>query len=304
MEFGKISDASTIDFSFKEIPSATCEFLKQQFSAEAEAFYIGGTGWHMKEWVGSWYPSGTKSTDYLKEYCKQFDAIECNTTFYKIPDRLTIERWRSSASSGFRFCPKVFQGISRSADFGVKAGLMEQFWESIADLRPFLGPVFMQLPESAGVESQVKLVSFMNNISGEIPLFLEFRHPSWFVDHFAVLPLLQAMQNRRFGLVITDVAGRRDVLHQYITCDTVMIRFVSCGISSIDLQRLEAWTERLKLWYSYGLSKVYFFVHDFDADNVPVLIKCMIQKMNGAVSTLNLRLPQEYESSNTQLTLF
>ncbi len=67
-------------------------------------------------------------------------------------------------------------------------------------------------------------------------------------------------------MVITDVAGRRDVLHQRVTSNTVVIRFVGNNLHDSDYQRLNDWIERLYHWNLNGVENIYFFVHQPQSD--------------------------------------
>lgn len=54
MEFGKLNDISSLDFSLPIDRPETTKLLRGQ-SSQSETLprvYIGCTGWSMKEWVG------------------------------------------------------------------------------------------------------------------------------------------------------------------------------------------------------------------------------------------------------------
>ncbi|MFQ5913391.1 MAG: DUF72 domain-containing protein [Nitrospinota bacterium] len=36
-------------------------------------------------WEGSFYPPGTKPSDYLTVYSQHFNTVECEAIFYRIP---------------------------------------------------------------------------------------------------------------------------------------------------------------------------------------------------------------------------
>jgi uncharacterized protein YecE (DUF72 family) len=75
---------------------------------------IGNSGWSYKDWVGTFYPKGTKTSRYLVEYFNHFDTVEINSTFYRSPKKETAEKWGKEASRiGHReYCVKVPQTIS------------------------------------------------------------------------------------------------------------------------------------------------------------------------------------------------
>ncbi|MDX1943060.1 MAG: DUF72 domain-containing protein, partial [Saprospiraceae bacterium] len=158
MKFGKLPDISNVDFTLPADPPETKEFLKRHFRSHDKLHvYIGGTGWSMKEWVGTVYPAGIKSKDYLKYYTQQFNTIELNTTHYRIPTIETVEKWYAEATPDFKFCPKIPQTISHSANLGIGSGQIGLFCDAISHLKEKMGCCFMQLPPYFG-ENRIKVL--------------------------------------------------------------------------------------------------------------------------------------------------
>jgi uncharacterized protein YecE (DUF72 family) len=69
------------------------------------SYYTGCAVWACKDWVGDFYPRGSKAGDFLRLYGDRLTAVEGNTTFYSLPNAQTIERWANTMPAGFRFCP-------------------------------------------------------------------------------------------------------------------------------------------------------------------------------------------------------
>ena len=90
---------------------------------------------------------------------------------------------------------------------------------------------------------------------------MEVRHESWFADPFVTEALMDTLASYGVAAVITDVAGRRDVLHGYITAPRSMVRFVGNGLINSDYRRLEDWAYKLGDW---NLPENYFFPHQPD----------------------------------------
>ena len=44
--------------------------------------YLGTGGYSDTDLLGTLYPKGTKKTDFLREYAKQYGAVEINSAFY------------------------------------------------------------------------------------------------------------------------------------------------------------------------------------------------------------------------------
>ena len=144
MKFGKLSDISNVVFSLPSEPEENktilSSFPKQNTPPK---IHIGCTGWSMKEWVGKVYPLKTPAKDYLKHYARQFNTIELNTTHYRIPSEANIEKWKNESTTDFRFCPKIPQVISHSADLGGNNDALNNFCKNILLLEEKLGCCFM-----------------------------------------------------------------------------------------------------------------------------------------------------------------
>jgi uncharacterized protein YecE (DUF72 family) len=53
---------------------------------------LGTCGWSFRDWKGTFYPPGTK--DELSYYASQFDAVEIDSTYYRIPSAKSVDAWR------------------------------------------------------------------------------------------------------------------------------------------------------------------------------------------------------------------
>ncbi|MBP9872774.1 MAG: DUF72 domain-containing protein [Haliscomenobacter sp.] len=262
MEFGKLDDIREVDFSLPEDPRWNEGVFQEMGASTAPVWHTGCTGWAMKEWAGHVYPSGSKSQDFLTEYGKQFNTIELNVTHYQIPNPETIQKWKEQTPADFRFCPKVYQGISHSRNLGIGSGQIEQFCRSIEGLSDRLGPCFLQLPPGFGPESLDLLASFMGKWPQSLPVAVEFRNQRWFGAPGAIRRAAELLHGVHAGMVITDVAGRRDVLHMYASAPFALIRFVGNGLHPTDYTRAQDWVVRLGLWIRKGIRDVYFFAHE------------------------------------------
>lgn len=264
MKFGKASDLNDIDFSLPAEPAANEARLDRFRLVQGEGraqVYIGATGWSMKEWVGTWYPAKTKTADYLRHYGRLFNTIELNTTHYRIPTLEMVQKWYDSVPEDFRFCPKVPQTISHTNDFSLGGGQLPAFVASLEGMKEKLGCAFLQLPPYFDAGRLPALERFLDRWPRIFPLAVEVRHESWFADSATTGKLMDALALREVAAVITDVAGRRDVLHGYVTAPRTMIRFVGNGLVPTDFSRMEAWADKLKAW---NLPETYFFPHQPD----------------------------------------
>ncbi len=265
MKFGKLEDISKVNFQLPDDPTGTIKLLDNLTQKDNNpVIYIGCTGWSMKEWVGKVYPKRSKPNEFLKHYATQFNTIELNTTHYRIPTDDTIAVWKAATPEDFRFCPKIPQVISHSQDLGFGSGNVLAFCNAVQQLKEKLGYCFLQLPPYFGSNKLGLLEHFIKNFPKHIPLAIELRHESWFSSEASFEAVFELFERNNISPVITDVAGRRDVLHQRLTTDIVLIRFVGNDLHSTDYERIDAWVKKIKDWIEHGLNQVYFFTHEPD----------------------------------------
>lgn len=306
MKFGKLENISQVDFSLPNDPKLTEKKLEElkKNNAQNNSFqiYYGATGWGMKEWVGTYYPTGTAAPQYLQEYAKQFNSIELNTTHYRIPSEQQIKDWYNKSSSKFKFAPKLPQMISHSNDLGMSTDRLSQFCGAILGLKEKLGICFMQLPPYFNPAQLDILDQFLSKFPTEsIPLAVEFRQEAWFRFEEHTQSMFRLLEQHNVAPVITDVAGRRDVLHMLLTNEYVVVRFVGNGLAPSDYERVDEWCMRLKKWLDSGVKQVYFLLHQPDNILTPEITNYFVHKINQTLN-LSLKAPQKHEDQ--QMTLF
>lgn len=299
MKFGKLPSVDGVDFTLPADPPANAQRLPGREAAEKQLF-IGCTGFSMPEWVGKVYPPGAKSRDFLQHYSRQFDTIEFNTTHYRIPSPELIERWKRESAAGFRFCPKVPQSISHSRKLGLGTEAFDHFWEVIGGFEEKLGPCFLQLPPYFGPDRLPLLERFLEAVPAGLKPSVELRHPDWFNSAETADRLFALLAGHGAGTVITDVAGRRDVLHMQITTPIAFVRFVGNGLHPTDYSRIDEWVQRLSEWYEQGLEEAYFFPHEPDNVLAPELSIYLASKLS-AIDGLKFRTPKLFNDRQGQL---
>ncbi|MCS7035228.1 MAG: DUF72 domain-containing protein [Saprospiraceae bacterium] len=302
MDFGKLPSVDAVDFSLPPEPPENTEVLGG--IRHPVRLYVGATGYHMKSWVGRWYPLGTPERQFLACYGQQFNTIEFNTTHYRIPDAATVARWREAVPDDFRFCPKIPQTVSHARRLINARSNMEQFCQAILALDGRLGCCFLQLPPHFGPERLGDLEKFLAAFARIIPLAVEVRHAAFFADAAAGQALFSLLQSHQTSAVITDVAGRRDVCHGRLTTRCTLIRFVGNGLHPTDFSRTQAWAERLALWASMGLEEAYFFGHEPDNLLAPELAAFAVSTFRQHLPQAHLRGPVQQTPPDPQMTLF
>jgi uncharacterized protein YecE (DUF72 family) len=292
MKFGKLESLARVDFRMPADHPQTAQVLSVSGTLGPPAIYVGATGWGNPEWNGTWYPAKTKAADFLLHYAKQFGTIEFNTTHYRIPDAEQIAKWAEAAAPGFKFCPKVPQQISHYARLKADDATSE-FCAAVAGLESFLGPTFLQLPDHHGPEAAASVLQFARTWPQELPLHWEFRHPDWFRGHAQAEAVFRELQRLGQGTVITDVAGRRDVLHMRLTNPVLVLRFVGNHPHATDYARTLDWVQRIRAWSQAGLREAYIFIHQPEMEEVPPFCAHWSELLAGATHA-DIRQPKPW----------
>lgn len=304
MKFGKLPTIDNISFSFPSDPEANKIILAGLNTDNLPpAFYIGCTGWSMKEWVGRVYPSKTATKDYLYHYSRQFNTIELNSTHYTIPKKEVVQQWCRQSPDDFRFCPKVLQTISHSNSLGFGTPLLTNWLEAINCFETRLGCCFIQLPPYFGIKDLKVLEQWLQRLPKGFPLAVEMRHESIFEKTSHLDEWINLLKTYAISTVITDVAGRRDVLHLRLSNEKVVIRFVGNGLHSTDFQRIDNWIERIRYWFDAGLKEVYFFAHEPDNLLAPDLADYIFKQARIVMPEVTMRGPTLIDPDQ-QLKLF
>lgn len=152
-------------------------------TVRSERIRVGPAGWSYKDWAGQVYPKpqprGFDPLTYLAQY---FDAVEINSTFYRIPEAKTARQWvdRVSDHPAFRFTAKLWQGFTHEGTASVQDEAA--FRRAMDPLHGAgrLGAVLLQFPYRFHhtPENRAQLRRLAEAFAA-YPLVLEVRHRSW-----------------------------------------------------------------------------------------------------------------------------
>lgn len=296
MEFGKVNPSELDRINF-HLPADNnnVQILLHDSKRSKPEIYIGGSRWGSKEWVGKIYPAKTKQADFLSHYAQHFSCIELNTTFYRMPTPLLVKTWKEKVGNEFKFCPKFLDQITHYRRLSNVRELTDQFLEAISAFGNNLGPVFLMPHPQMGPKALDIIKSFIEYLPTDLELFIELRHPDWFSNPETFEASSMIFKQLKTGLVITDASGRRDCVHMHLTKPEVFIRFVGNNLHPSDYARIDEWIQRIKVWLSLGLEKIWFIVHQPEELCVPLLSSYLISGLNKECET-NIKNIQLIES--------
>jgi len=183
--------------------------------------WMGTQGWSYPDWVGTFYPPGSKQEHYLPFYAEVFDTVEIDTTFYHPPKPAIVRSWARLVPEHFRFCAKVPQRITHEAGLAHMGEHMQEFARALEPLGDRLGPLLVQMPaEFIRDTGTVGLLDrFLASSPATARLAVELRHPSWQTN--ATYDLLRG---RRAALVWNAWRDLPRVTE--VTADFLYLRFL------------------------------------------------------------------------------
>lgn len=143
-------------------------------------FYVGTAGYSYEDWVGVFYPAGTKKRDMLELYAREFPFAEINSTYYHMPGRNMIEGVVAKTPPGFRFAVKAFRQMTHARDGGKET--FTRFAEALTPLVESgkLAFVLAQFPYSFHNTSENRdYLKMFRELMPGLPVAVEFRNQRW-----------------------------------------------------------------------------------------------------------------------------
>ena len=156
--------------------------------------YIGTSGYSYQDWQNVFYPENLKKEKQLEYYSKEFNFLELNYSFYRIPKATNLANMEKSVPDAFRFALKLHQNFTHERQFE------PDFLQALTGFSGKLAVLLAQFPYSFkfNPDNQDYLLRLRDYFSG-YPLVYEFRHNSWIE-----LPALEFLKNEDLGLAAVD----------------------------------------------------------------------------------------------------
>ncbi len=284
MKFGSVENPQDIDFTLPDDHHDSERILKQ--GKGLQNVFIGCAKWNRQD-LKKFYPKGIK--DELAYYATQFNSIELNATFYNHFRTEQIEKWVAKTSDDFKFFPKVHRMISHIKRLNNVEESIEMYVSNIRAFGDKLGMCFLQLHDNFKPANMDRLIKAVEYWPKDIPLAIELRNTEWFNDASIANEVYSLFEHNSISNIITDTAGRRDLLHMRLTVKDVFVRYVGANHES-DYFRLDAWHQKIKNWTDAGMENLYFFIHQNLEKESPILSAYLISKLNESLN-VKLKIP-------------
>lgn len=217
---------------------------------------IGTSGWIYPHWKDLFYPAGLRLKDRFGHYSRQFDTVEINGSFYRLPSEAAVAGWAAQAPAGFVYAWKVSKFITHSKKLKDVAESVALVFGRMKPLGRALGPSLFQLPPNLRRDDG-RLADCLDLLPAGRHVF-EFRHPSWYDD--AVFALLAG---RDVALCISD---HHDAPAPWqVTASFAYVRGHGPGgryVGRYGQAELSAWAERIGGWGAAGHDVYAYFDND------------------------------------------
>ncbi len=165
--------------------------------------HIGCSGWVYKHWRGIFYPEGLAQMRWFERYAEEFDTVEINNSFYRLPRPETFDKWRDQAPEGFRYAVKANRFLTHMKKLKGVEEETERFMSLARRLGANLGPILYQLPPSLHKDAE-RLEAFLKLLPNDLEHVVEFRHRSWYDEE-----ILSLLNHHGAGFVAHDLKGLR-----------------------------------------------------------------------------------------------
>ena len=209
--------------------------------SHAPACRVGCSGWQYKHWKGDFYPSGLRQHEWLEFYAREFDTVEVNNSFYRLPPEGVFESWRARTPARFLYAVKASRFLTHMKKLKDPEEPVERLFSRAMELRSKLGPVLYQLPKQLPKNID-RLAAFLEILPPRVKHAIEFREPSWYDDQ-----VMQLLHRHNVALCLHDMPGSASP--RVATARFTYVRFHGATgryDGGYSLDALEDWAEWLK----------------------------------------------------------
>ena len=218
---------------------------------------IGCSGWQYRHWRGRFYPRDLPTDRWLEHYAANFDTVELNNSFYRLPEADVFAAWGRRVPPGFWFAVKASRYLTHLKRLREPREPLDRLWSRATKLGSHLGPMLYQLPPRWNRDLD-RIRAFVDALPENRKQAIEFRDPSWY--HPDVYEILA---QAGIALCLHDMPGSatRPVPigpFAYVRFHGVNGRYRG-AYSDVALR---TWARRLRAWADGGRACFVYFNND------------------------------------------
>lgn len=224
--------------------------------------HIGTSGWHYKDWVGSYYPKELKQREWLPYYTNDFDTTEINNSFYRLPNIETVRDWTEKVPDHFRFSPKFSRYLTQMKKLKDPEDPFKRFFTVFEPMLQKLGVVLLQLPPQFpyNEERTKRVFELISEYYSEYKFAMEVRHDSWINDSY-----LRLLEEHDIAFTISQ-QGVGWPYGEYLTAKHVYVRFhgpEKLFASPYTDEMMQEYAGKIKTWAKKGHDVWVYFNNDW-----------------------------------------
>ncbi|MDH3456307.1 MAG: DUF72 domain-containing protein [Gemmatimonadota bacterium] len=219
----------------------------------------GTSGYAYKEWKGHFYPEDLPNNGMLGYYAQQFDTVEINNTFYRMPSQQVLVQWAEQVPADFSFVLKASRRITHQKRLKDADEPLSYVLENAAVLGPRLGLFLFQLPPNLKKDTE-RLRDFVQLLPEGSGAAFEFRHVSWFDED-----VYQVLGDRQLALCVADT--EHGTTPREVTAPYGYVRLRRETYDDAELTSWAEWVQR-QAW-----DRAFVFFKHEDAGAGPALAK-------------------------------
>lgn len=227
--------------------------------------HIGTSGWSYDHWTDVLYPPGLDPRQRLRMYTEAFRTVELNASFYRWPPVRTFAGWRDRLPEGFLMSVKAPRGLTHAKRLLEPERWVERITAGWDALHPKHAMLLVQL-HPHHERDDARLDWFLHLLRDDIPVAVEFRHPSWHTEE-----VFQLLERHGAAYCVMSGAGLPCILRA--TARRVYVRLhgpdrhgLYAGSYSDD--DLRWWADRIHEWEGGGREVYAYFNNDGDGNAV------------------------------------
>jgi uncharacterized protein YecE (DUF72 family) len=206
--------------------------------------HIGTSGFSYAHWAHGFY-EGVPQKSWLEYYASEFDTVELNNPFYRLPAPKMVRHWAEVTPPSFRFAVKAWRAITHYRRLKETKDVLKKFYRSIAPLEDKTSVILFQLHPQQKCDLE-RLESFLQDLSQDWRYAIEFRDHSWRQE--AVYDLL-----RDHHIACCHSLWPGDITPRAITADFAYVRFHGTAEkyegshSTATLRSIARWLEQARI---------------------------------------------------------
>ncbi|MGZ4734487.1 MAG: DUF72 domain-containing protein [Acidimicrobiia bacterium] len=218
-----------------------------------------------KDWRGVVYPAELRQREWFGYYASQFDTVELNSTFYRLPTVDAVERWARQAPPGFVYSVKLGAFGSHRMKLRDAPRWLPNHLDRVRRLGPALGPTLVQLPPR-WKRNVARLDEFLTVAPKDMRWAVELRDATWLHDD-----VFSVLERHGAALCIHDLLAD----HPWeLTTSWTFVRFHGPHALTEKYQgryggrRLWRCANRLAAWLESGADVFAYFNNDYQGHAV------------------------------------